>query len=325
MAGLIVAGLVSLFWCWAALWIGPRTGYVDRPGTDSLKVHERVAIPLGGVGVFLGFHLASAVEDRLDPAMLIATSLVLVLGLIDDRWGLPPLVRLFFEMVAGVVLVAGIQGDTTPGLALVLGVGLVVFAINAVNLFDGLDGLAGSVGLAAAVGVAILSSLRGAFPDEALILAAALAGFLVLGWSPARVFLGDAGAYVIGVVLAGSILRASNGDGSHLVVASGLLGVFALDLLVTVVRRLRGGRPLFEGDRSHIYDQLRDRGHSVPQVVGVAVAAQAVLSLLVISVDSSLPGAAAVLVLLAVAIGVVAALIGAGYLRVESSSRPRNG
>lgn len=316
MASLIVAGLLALGWCYVALWIGPRLGYVDHPGMDSLKVHERTAVPLGGVGVFLGFHSAAWIGGRVDPALLAATSLVLVLGLVDDRRGLPPVLRLLVEIGAGVVVVAGADGTTASWVSAVLGVGLVVFAVNAVNLFDGLDGLAGSVGMVAALGVAALAWSRGQLPDDALSLAAALAGFLVLAWHPARVFLGDSGAYVLGVILAGLILRSSGGP-AELLIASGLLGVFALDLVVTVIRRVRSRRPLFVGDRSHVYDQLRDRGVTIPWIVGIAAAAQAVLAVVVIWVDGRWTGVEGVGILLAVVLGVLAVIMRAGFLRVD--------
>lgn len=317
MASLIVAGVVALAWCGAALRIGPQLGYVDHPDEDSLKVHEKAAVPLGGVGVFLGFHLAALVGGRLDLTLLAATTLVLVLGLIDDRRGLPPGLRLLVELVAGVVLVLGTTGATDSWVTAVLGIALVVFAVNAVNLFDGLDGLVGSVGIVAALGVAALLSSRGSTPDDALALAAALAGFLVLAWHPARVFLGDSGAYVVGVLFSGLILRSSDGP-AELFIGSGLLGVFALDLVVTVIRRLRNRRPLFLGDRSHVYDQLRDRGMTVQSVVGIAALLQVVLAAVIVWVDlqwSGLGGVTAVLVMLT---AILSLLVASGFLRIDS-------
>ena len=61
LAALIVAGLVSLAWCAFAIWLGPRIGYVDRPDDPTLKAHERPAVPLGGVGIFLGVNVAASI------------------------------------------------------------------------------------------------------------------------------------------------------------------------------------------------------------------------------------------------------------------------
>jgi UDP-N-acetylmuramyl pentapeptide phosphotransferase/UDP-N-acetylglucosamine-1-phosphate transferase len=216
-------------------------------------------------------------------------------------------------------LVLGLAGDTEPWFLVALEIAIVVFAINAVNLFDGLDGLAGTVGLVAALGLAWLAVGRGFDGDLPLSLAAGLLGFLALGWHPARVFLGDAGAYVVGLTLAASIAAASPGSARDLLVAATLLGVFAIDLVVTVLRRLRNTRPLFEGDRSHVYDQLRDRGMGVPHVVLVAAATQAALVVITVLVDQLVPGWTGVGVLVVIWGLSVALLARGGYLSVDSS------
>ena len=317
MASLIIAAAVSLAWCILAVWLGPRIGYLDRPDDPALKTHEHPAVPLGGVGVFLGVHLAALARDGLDTTLLAATGIVLALGLVDDRRGLPPVVRLGVELAAAVVLVfvRGLEGG--PAFT-VLSLALVVLAINAVNLFDGLDGLAASVTLVTALGIAWLGGGRGLDTEMPLEMAAALGGFLVLGWHPARVFLGDAGAYVIGLLLAHAVIESSGDSTIRLMISSGLLGVLAIDLVVTMLRRRRSGHPLFLGDRSHIYDQLRDRGLSVPRVAVAMAAAQAVIVLIVVGVDRSLGPWPSLLVLLVIVIGLVALLARLGFLRAEA-------
>jgi hypothetical protein len=121
---------------------------------------------------------------------------------------------------------------------------------------------------------------------------------------------------VVGVLLAWGIVATSPGGGSELVVAAGVLGVFAVDLAVTVIRRAGAGRPLFAGDRSHVYDQVRDQGWSVPAVVAAATAAQSVVVVVVVVADrlgSPTVGAVAVAGLLAIIIG---GLVGAGFARM---------
>lgn len=288
MAGLIAGGMLSLSWCLLAIWLGPRIGFVDNPDS-ALKVHERAAVPLGGVGVFAGYHFAVALNGAFDLAVFVSTSIVLVLGLVDDRRGLSPSVRLVAETAAGIVLAVGLVGLDSPitSAAVVL---LVVFAINAVNLFDGLDGLAASCALISSLGIAALGGVRSlGLLDQPMALALALVGFLILGWHPARVFLGDSGSYVIGVLLASATVGVSPAGNAEFVLASAVLGVFAIDLIVTIVRRRRAGHPLFEGDRSHLYDQLRDYGMSVPRVVYVAVGAQLTLLAAVVGVAAWLP------------------------------------
>jgi UDP-GlcNAc:undecaprenyl-phosphate GlcNAc-1-phosphate transferase len=312
---LIVAAVVSLAWCALAIWLGPRIGYVDRPDDPTLKAHDRPAVPLGGVGVFLGVNLASLVRGDIEIELLLASSVVLILGLVDDRRGVEPGIRLMVEMLAAVILILGVAGD--PGLLyLVLGIALVVFAINCVNLFDGLDGLVGSVALVTGVGLAVVAQGRGLDSLPALALAAALGGFLLLNWHPARVFLGDAGAYFVGLYLAHLILDVSDGP-VELVLTSGFLGVFAIDMLVTLLRRRLNDRPLFIGDRSHIYDQLRDRGMSVPTIALIAAVTQAVLLALVLLAERLLGPPWALTTLILILAAMLAGLARLGFLRVD--------
>jgi UDP-GlcNAc:undecaprenyl-phosphate GlcNAc-1-phosphate transferase len=241
------------------------------------------------------------------------------LGLVDDRRGIEPGTRLVVEIAAALILVLDLAGD--PGLLfLLLGGALVVFAINSVNLFDGLDGLVGSVALVTAVGLAVVAQGRGADSLPALTLAAALAGFLVLNWHPARVFLGDAGAYFVGLYLADLILEVSDGP-VELILTSGFLGVFAIDMLVTLLRRRLNDRPLFIGDRSHIYDQLRDRGVSVPTIALLAAATQAILLVLVIIAERVLGPTWGLLTLIVLLAAMLTGLAKLGFLRVDEPLR----
>lgn len=313
LTGVLVAAAVSLAWCFFAIWLGPRVGFVDQPDDSELKAHERPAVPLGGVGLFLGLHLGSLIAGVFDRRLLLATAIMLALGLADDRLDLPPLLRLVAEITAAVVVVADIYSLDNGPAPLIVGTILVVFAINAVNLFDGLDGLAGSVGLVSALGLAAFTFGSGVEVNTAIILAAALAGFLVLNWHPARVFLGDSGAYVLGLTLAYLMLDVSS-QAEELLVAAGLLGLFALDLLVTLIRRIRESRPLFLGDRGHIYDQMRDRGMAVPRIALVAAAVQVVIVAAVVAVERWLDGWTAVAAVAAIGLVSLAALARQGFL-----------
>lgn len=315
MASLTLAFAVSLAWCGLAIYLGPRIGYVDHPDDPALKAHDRPAVPLGGVGVFLGVHLAALARGEVEPALLAATVIVLVLGLVDDRRGLSPGVRLGVELMAAIALVLVGPGPGGGMLAVILAVALAVFAVNAVNLFDGLDGLAGSVGVVTALGIAWLAAGRGLEAAIPVELAAALVGFLVLGWHPARVFLGDAGAYVLGMTIAYAIVYSSPDGLLQLTVGAGVIGIFAVDLLAAMVRRRLSGHPMFLGDRSHLYDQLRDRGWSVPGVALAMSAAQAAVVSIVIFADRTLRPWAAVGVVAMIQIGSLALLWSLGFLR----------
>ena len=92
MAGLAASAAIALVWAALAIPLGPRIGFVDHPDDPSLKVHRSPAVPLGGIGVFLGVHVGMWIEGIYDPGLAAGTGGLLLLGLIDDRLGVAPLV-----------------------------------------------------------------------------------------------------------------------------------------------------------------------------------------------------------------------------------------
>jgi UDP-GlcNAc:undecaprenyl-phosphate GlcNAc-1-phosphate transferase len=316
VASVLTALAVSTLWCFSSLWIGPRIGYVDRPERSKLTAHESPAIPLGGVGIFLAVHIAALTRGEIDVPLLVASGIVLILGLIDDRIELSPTLRLAVEVGAASTLVILASYPAASPLFAVLAIVVIVTAINAVNLYDGLDGLAGLSALVMSLGLVWLLSGRGLDGFPSVELAAALVGFLLLNWHPARVFLGDGGAYVVGLTLAHMVLSSGDSTGEVLV-AMGLFGVFAIDLTASVARRLLSGGRLFEGDRGHLYDQLQDRGLGVPAVALISAALEGVLVVIAVSVDRSMTAWAGVAVLAGLMVLVLAGLARAGFLSVD--------
>lgn len=316
MEAVIVAAVAAAIWSATSIRIGPLLGFVDRPD-DDLKTHEVLAIPLGGVGIFIAVHVGLGIAGRFDGGLLAASAIVLILGLFDDRVGLAPLPRLAVQGVAGALLVLlGDLGVSRSLLSAVWVAVLTVVAINAVNLFDGLDGLAPLSAVLSAVGLGALAGLRGGDSISGLVVGAAFAGFLIFNWHPARVFLGDNGSYVIGFFLTYLIAATATPDlDSGLVVGLATLGVFLVDLAATVVRRRLGGKPMFGGDRSHVYDQLHARGWSVPAVAIGAGMAQAVFVVAALSVELAGIGWLGGLLLLGLGILSLAWLWRAGFLQ----------
>jgi UDP-GlcNAc:undecaprenyl-phosphate GlcNAc-1-phosphate transferase len=323
LIALVVAAPVSLVAALAARALGPRLGIVDRPDAD-LKTHDRPVVPLGGVGVVTGGLVGSVtggLVGGVTTGFWSTTAAVLIafaLGLADDRFSLQPRLRLAVEAVAAAVLVAGpLVAGRIGWVEAMLGLVAAVVFVNAVNLFDGLDGL---VTTAALAGAAFLFALLGATGGTAILAAAttgALLGFLPLNWNPARMFLGDNGSYSVGILLtAGLVEAAAAGGGIPGMAAAAVAGaVFLIDLAITVLRRRRAGVPMFAGDRSHVYDQLRARGWSVRRVAAAAALANAVACGLVLAsaLVWGLPAAAGVAV--GVVVAAIAALVGAGFTR----------
>lgn len=250
--------------------IARRMGIVDRPG--ALKTHSTPVAYLGGVALFLAVLIGPISAGRVE--LLLPLGAALVLGVADDVHPLPSVVRLGAEICIGVLSAFVVPG---PVLVQVATGALVVVLLNAVNLIDGQDGLAAGVGLAAALGAA---TLGGDATAVALAIAGGALGFLVYNRPPARIYLGDGGSYLLGTALA--LLPSLAGgalDRWSVWFAMPLLFAMPLaDTAIAVVRRLRAHQPLFVGDRSHVYDQLVDRGWSVAASTSACVAAQLVLT-----------------------------------------------
>jgi UDP-GlcNAc:undecaprenyl-phosphate GlcNAc-1-phosphate transferase len=185
------------------------------------------------------------------------------IGLVDDARPQPASVRVVALAVAGVPIAVGLPLDELGPAARVGVVVLLLLLANAVNLIDGQDGLAGGLGAIASVGLAAVIAANGADPALALVVAGALVGFLAWNLPPARVFLGNGGAYGLGALLTVLAAQATIGHGWHGLLAAALcLGVFAFELTFTVARRLVASQGLATGDRRHSYDLLgRSRGN----------------------------------------------------------------
>jgi UDP-GlcNAc:undecaprenyl-phosphate/decaprenyl-phosphate GlcNAc-1-phosphate transferase len=236
--------------------------------------------------------------------VLVAGGLIMLIGALDDRFELDSLTKFAGQVTAaGVLVLYDVQwfifwvpwngSADRVGSVLVLGqdqavfvtVALAVVLVNAMNFVDGLDGLAAGIGLIAAVAIGaftlqLLYRSGGSvslYPPTliAALVAGACLGFLPHNFQPARIFMGDSGAMLIGLMLAAASTSASgkidpNNYGatdvlallSPLLVVAAVLFVPLLDLLLAVVRRTRAGRSPFAADKLHLHHRLLEIGHS---------------------------------------------------------------
>ena len=240
-----------------AMVLARRTGVVDRPGP--LKPHAAPVPYLGGLAV-LGAAVIGAALGR--PSVVWPLAGALVLGVLDDRFDLSPALRLAGQVAvgAGVACVAPTVVPGVGGGVLVCAVAVVL--MNGVNFLDGLDALAGGVALVA--GAAFAALAPGAARDLATATAAGVAGFLLYNRPPARVYLGDGGAYLLGAILA--VLLALEWSTAHRRAVSVAALTFVVlpagEVVFAVVRRLRGRAGVTRGDRRHPYDLMVARGCS---------------------------------------------------------------
>ncbi|MFH1268401.1 MAG: MraY family glycosyltransferase [Planctomycetota bacterium] len=319
----LIAGatLPSMLIAWAAAYLvrryGPRLGLVDRPGDR--KVHTSPMPTGGGVAIWLGIvgpfalgqlalwtllgtgggeaaawarlpefiapHLPGLLEQSGKLWTLLAGGTVLmVLGLVDDRRGLDWKVRLGVQTLVALVLVLFgwrltlfIEAPLLTGL---LSVVWIVGLVNSFNMLDNLDGLSAGVAAIAAAMLAAVMLLAGDPVTHQpqlfvggflLVLVGALVGFLWHNRPPARLFMGDAGAYLIGYLLATASLRGTftGGDAPVYAVLAPLcvLAVPLYDTVTVILIRLRSGRSPFVGDKSHFSHRLVELGMTKTQAV----------------------------------------------------------
>ena len=288
------------------------------------EVHKEPTPRLGGIAVFAGLLVGVAVgsqvpilapvfdQPRAIVAVLAAAFIVVALGVVDDIVELDWITKLSGQILAaGVVAWQGVQivslpvGGITlfsPTLSLVLTVLAIVLVMNAVNFIDGLDGLVVGVALIS-TGVFFLYSLvlsvgeTGASSFDlatllTVLLAGALLGFLPLNWHPAKLFLGDSGSLLVGLLMSVSAISVTGQIDPATVSPTQLLPAFLpvilplavllvplVDFALAVGRRLRRGMSPFDADRAHLHHRLLDMGHTHQQAVLILYAWTAVLAI----------------------------------------------
>lgn len=267
-----------------------RFGCVDAPDGHR-KLHTK-AIPLtGGPTLFVSTIIACAVTllwfpDLLKPTahdakflagLFVSGGLIVILGLIDDRFGMRGRQKLAGQIVAAAILLPtgiivrevslfGYQisfGDLAPIITLIALVG----AINALNLIDGVDGMACTTGIVLSLSIAAVSFIYGARPDGlmiSLVLAGTLCGFLIYNFPPARMFLGDSGSMLIGLVLGAVALKCSIKQYAvgALVMPTAIWAIPLFDVCMAIIRRKLTGRSIYVTDRGHLHHCLERKGAS---------------------------------------------------------------
>ena len=305
-------------------WAGRRLGAVDRPG--GRRAHAGDVPRLGGIALFGGFLGGTALALGLWPptnpddvrrlaAVMAGTGFVFLFGLWDDRHELPAWPQFVAQALAALTAMAGtvfIERFTNPltnqlviipdvlpclGWGVVVGITLfwVMGMMNTINWLDGLDGLATGVGFIAASLFAI-HSFRLGQPEIALVptaLAGACLGFLPFNFYPARIFLGTAGAMVLGYALATLSILAP----ARIATALLVMGVPIIDVAWLIFSRWRRGTSPTRAGRDHLHHRLLDLGLSQRQIVLLYYAFCLLFGVLALALSSRLFKLLALLVL----------------------------
>ncbi|MDX2004780.1 MAG: MraY family glycosyltransferase [Meiothermus sp.] len=265
---LLLATASGIGFVWLSIHLARAWGIVDSPG--AIKIHSKVTPRFGGFGIVLTVLFWGLISGALTGWALLGLLIIAVTGGLDDKYSLLPKVRLAAEVVAGAAL--GMHFWEPLGLlGLILGVGLVPVMSNAVNLIDGMNGLASGNSLISALGLALLLEAANLPPTLALILAGGLIGFLVWNYPRAKTFMGDCGSLSIGYVLAALVMLAATHGFMAFVAAMVMVSFPLYDLVCGFIRRWRRGKPIFDGDRDHTYDRLDQLHLRNPAVTVVVV------------------------------------------------------
>jgi UDP-GlcNAc:undecaprenyl-phosphate GlcNAc-1-phosphate transferase len=285
-----------------------RLGWVDHP--SDRKVHPRPTPTAGGLAMVLGVMAALAVAGVLPAlaplraasseleAVALAALVVAAVGLVDDVRGLSAPGKLAGQVLAaGLLVLAGVQLlyfyfpgqgvlSLSPDLAVPLTVLWVTAMVNAVNLIDGLDGLAAgivAIGAVSFFAYLVFGPTAASEPSSAAVLSAIAAGaalgFLPWNTHPARIFMGDTGSGLLGVLMAAATVAGvgrnpfgpSGGDLAAIAIPVVLpllvLAIPFLDVVLAIVRRMRRGLGIHHADKEHIHHRLMDIGHTHRQAV----------------------------------------------------------
>jgi UDP-GlcNAc:undecaprenyl-phosphate/decaprenyl-phosphate GlcNAc-1-phosphate transferase len=294
-----------------------RQGITARAREDRWSTHftgkRRPPALLGGVGIYLALAVGAALYlpwNRQMAGIAAGATFMFLTGLVDDRIGLRPYLKMAAQTVAACILLA--TGTTVtvipiPWVAAVATIFWVIAITNAVNLIDNMDGLASGVIAVSALTLAFYGVGHGlpSLTSLALLVAGACSGFLLYNFNPARVFMGDCGSLLLGFLMSAAALAGTARAASNLVLALFvpviLLAVPVFDTaLVSVVRRANG-RPISQGGRDHSSHRLVALGLSERGTVVLLYAISAVFGLLAIA--SARLSTAATLVLVALMFG----------------------
>ena len=299
-AALFTAAIVAFIATPVIRTLAFRVGAVDVP-RDSRRMHNHPIPRMGGLAIFFGFMLSTLIFLPLDAplrGMLLGAVIIVILGIFDDIYALPALPKFFVQIAAASVAVAmgnRIEILSNPNifssnpywdlgvLSIPISVLWIVGITNAVNLIDGLDGLACGVSTISSMTMLVIA-LTVSEPNVALLMAALAGGcigFLPYNLNPAKIFMGDTGSTFLGFVLA--VVSIEGLFKSYAIISFAvpflMLGLPIFDTCFAIFRRVSHGQSPMAPDRGHIHHRLIDMGFNQKQAVAVLYVISAILGL----------------------------------------------
>ena len=321
-AALLTAAIVAFITTPVVRSLAFRMGAVDVP-RDNRRMHHHPIPRMGGLAIFLGFLLSALVFVPLDAplrGMLLGAVVIVILGIFDDIYALPALPKFFVQILAASIAVAmgnRIEILSNPNifssnpywdlgfLSIPISVLWIVGITNAVNLIDGLDGLACGVSTISSMTMLVIA-LTVSEPDVALLMAALAGGcigFLPYNLNPAKIFMGDTGSTFLGFILATVSIEGL--FKSYAIISFAvpflMLGLPIFDTCFAIFRRVSHGQSPMAPDRGHIHHRLIDMGFNQKQAVAVLYVISAILGLSAVLLTTT-TALKAILVLLALCV-----------------------
>ncbi|MFD0714936.1 glycosyltransferase family 4 protein [Paenibacillus sp. GCM10027626] len=288
--GFVVALCLALALTPLVIKLAYKIGAIDKP--NHRKVHTKVMPRLGGLGIYAAFvggyfaikpflpaGLLRHYDENLINAMLAGGTIIVIIGVLDDRFELSAKVKLLGQIIAACVVVFGFGikidllnipfGETMQPIEAWISIPLTILWIvgvtNAINLIDGLDGLAAGVSGIAIGTILVMAAVMGFVPVILLsaILLGGIIGFLVYNFHPAKIFMGDTGSLFLGFGLATlSMLGFKQVTIVSFVTPLLIIGVPLFDTFFAIVRRWINKKPIFAPDKGHLHHCLRELGFS---------------------------------------------------------------
>lgn len=272
----LMSFLISIILIPILIYISHSFGLVDRPGTR--KVHDKPMPFLGGVAILMSFILGVLIARPIEAeyiAIIVGGFFVVVLGVIDDIFDVKPLFKFIGQILIGFVpIYYGIIIDEISLFGFSIEFGMfaipvtifwIVSIINAINFIDGLDGLATGVSIIALATIAFITILQGDIfvMMICIILIGSCLGFLIFNFYPARIFLGDNGAMLLGYILSVvSLMGFKEVTFLSLIFPIIILAVPIIDVLFAMIRRYKNKVSIVRADKHHLHHRLQYLGHS---------------------------------------------------------------
>ncbi|ORX22982.1 undecaprenyl-phosphate alpha-N-acetylglucosaminyl 1-phosphate transferase [Thermoanaerobacterium sp. PSU-2] len=301
----VVAFVAALMATPAAKKLAYKIGAIDIP-KDKRRVHNKPVPLIGGLAIYLGTVLSMLLflpKSETNLGIIAGSTIIVVLGIFDDKYELKAKVKLLGQLLAAfVVVLSGVRIDwlTNPfgdGMinigvfAIPLSIFWIVGITNAMNLIDGLDGLAAGIASISSGSLFVVSLLNGRYATALITVAVtgAALGFLPYNFNPAKIFMGDTGAMFLGFILSAVSIQGAVKSAAAIAIAVPILalGVPVFDTIFAIIRRLANKKPIMEADKGHLHHRLLALGLSQRQAVFVMYGVSLFLGLSAILISST--------------------------------------